>query len=75
MADLSYELRERKRRALTDCPECDGEGTVTYTARNIHGEVEAPCPCLMRAGDFSEPDPLADEGQSDARELARERAS
>ena len=50
--DLSYILRERKRRALKDCLECDGEGTVTYTARNIHGEVEAPCPCLMRAGDF-----------------------
>lgn len=71
--DLSYEMRERKRRALKGCPDCDGEGTVTYTA-SVTGDVEAPCPCLMRAGSFEDaPNPLADEGQSDARELARER--
>ena len=71
--DLSYEMRERKRRALKDCPDCDGEGTVTYTARNRHGEVESPCGCIFRPGEFREPNPIADEGQSDARELARDR--
>ena len=73
MTDLSYELRERKRRADPDCPECCGEGTATWTASGT-GEVEEPCPCLMRAGNFEDvPDPLADETASDARELARER--
>jgi len=64
--DLSYILRERKRRADPNCANCCGDG-------NDHDEDGDPCPCIMRAGDFSEPDPLADEGQSDARELARER--
>lgn len=70
--DLSYILRERKRRADPNCPECCGDGTATWTASGM-GEVDEPCPCLMRAGDFGTPDPLADEGQSDARELARMR--
>ena len=73
MADLSYILRERKRRADPNCWECDGDGTVSYTSSGT-GDVEAPCPCVFDAGDFSEaPDPLADETASDARELARER--
>lgn len=73
--DLAYVRRERKRRANPECEACHGDGEVTYTARNRHGYVEEPCVCIFRAGDFGEPDPLADEGQSDARELARERAS
>lgn len=64
--DLSYILRERKRRADPQCANCDGDG-------NDHDEDGDPCPCIMRAGDFSEPDPLADETASDARELARDR--
>ena len=71
--DLSYILRERKRRADPQCANCDGDGTVSYF-NGAYTDVEAPCPCLMRAGDFSEPDPLADESQSDARELARDRS-
>ena len=71
--DRAYLARERKRRADPDCISCDGEGVITYTASNRHGETESPCACLFEAGDFSAPDPLADEGQSDARELARER--
>lgn len=71
--DMAYTLRQRRRRALPACPECHGEGSVTYTASNRHGEVESPCGCIFRPGEFSEPDPLADEGNSDARELARER--
>lgn len=50
--DWAYILRERKRRADPACLDCDGEGTVTYTARNRDGEVEVPCKCLTRAGDF-----------------------
>ena len=71
--DAAYVRRERKRRADPDCLLCDGDGVVTYTARNRDGEIELPCECLNRPGDFSEPDPLADEGNSDARELARDR--
>jgi hypothetical protein len=33
-------------RAAADCPECHGAGFVTFTARNIHGEVEEPCACV-----------------------------
>tara|TARA_R110000868_G_scaffold27580_4_gene104448 strand:+ start:1261 stop:1485 length:225 start_codon:yes stop_codon:yes gene_type:complete len=74
MRDLSYILRERQRRADPECQECHGDGTVTYTAHNRDGEEEAPCECVMRPADYSDaPDPLADEGQSDARELGRER--
>lgn len=69
--DLSYILRERKRRADPECWMCDGTGTFTTTGAG--GERESPCECLMRAGEFGEPDPLADEGNSDARELARDR--
>lgn len=67
MADLAYILRERKRRADPQCSNCGGDG-------NDFGDG-GPCFCLFREGDYSEdvPDPLADEGQSDARELARER--
>ena len=68
MRDWAYIRRERKRRADPGCWECDGEG-------NYNGSVEEPCPCVMRAGDFNDaPDPLADEGNSDARELARDRS-
>ena len=66
MADMSYILRERKRRADPQCAACDGDG-------NDPVDDDFPCFCIMREGDFSAPDPLADEGQSDARELARER--
>lgn len=52
--DHAYVLRERKRRADKDCPECHGEGTVSYTSRNLHGYVDVPCKCLMRSGDFTE---------------------
>ena len=74
MADLSYILRERKRRADRCCIHCAGEGSLSYTASGGSGEAEGPCLCVMREGDFSEPDPLADETASDARELARERS-
>jgi len=50
-------LRDYQRRALPTCDDCHGEGTVTYTARNIHGEVEALCACLDRAGSFEEQEP------------------
>jgi hypothetical protein len=63
--DLSYILRERKRRADPQCSNCSGDG-------NDFGDG-GPCFCIMRSGDFSEPDPLADETACDARELARER--
>ena len=67
--DLSYILRERKRRANPECEECHGEGTVSYTTGD-----DGPCFCIMRAGNFEDvPDPLADETASDARELQRER--
>lgn len=49
--DLSYILRERKRRADPQCANCDGDGTVSYF-NGAYTDVEAPCPCLMRAGDF-----------------------
>lgn len=65
--DLSYILRERKRRADSQCPACAGDG-------NDPQDDDYPCFCIMRAGNFEDvPDPLADEGQSDARELARDR--
>ena len=54
--DRAYIIRERKRRADPNCETCHGEGVVTYTARNLHGEEDSPCPCLMRAGDFEERD-------------------
>ena len=68
MPDLAYIRRERKRRALSTCADCDGTG-------NDAQDDDDPCHCLMRAGDYREdvPDPLADETASDARELARER--
>ena len=70
--DLSYILRERKRRADPECWMCDGTGT--FTTYGHGGERESPCVCIMRAGNFEDvPDPLSDEGNSDARELARDR--
>lgn len=63
--DRAYLLRERKRRADPDCEACGGDG-------NDPVDDDFPCFCIMRAGDFGTPDPLADEGQSDARELARD---
>lgn len=63
--DWSFIRRERKRRADPDCWACAGDG-------NDPQDDDYPCFCLMRSGDFSEPDPLADEGNSDARELARD---
>lgn len=53
-SDKAFILRERERRADKDCPECHGEGTMSYTSRNPHGYVDVPCACLMRAGDFRE---------------------
>lgn len=65
--DLSYILRERKRRADPQCEICGGDG-------NDPNYDDSPCWCLMRAGNFEDvPDPLADETASDARELQRER--
>ena len=66
MTDWAYIRRERGRRADPTCEACDGDG-------NDPQDDDCPCVCLMRAGDFGEPDPLADEGNSDARELARDR--
>ena len=67
MCDWAYIRRERKRRALPICADCDGTG-------NDSQDDDDPCHCLMRAEDYREaPDPLADETNSDARELARER--
>lgn len=63
----------RKHRADPDCAECGGDGVVTYTSSNRHGETESPCACLLGAGDVGAPDPLADETACDARELARDR--
>ena len=72
--DLAFILRERKRRAHPGCEECSGLGTINYTSGCGDGEDDAPCVCIDRAGDVREvPDPMADEGQSDARELARDR--
>lgn len=45
----------------------------SYSYRDLEKMTDSPCWCLMRAGDFGEPDPPADEGNSDARELARDR--
>lgn len=65
--DLSYILRERKRRAEPNCGTCGGDGN------DPAGDGSA-CGCIYRAGNFEDvPDPLADETASDARELARER--
>ena len=47
------------------CPRC-GEGW-SYATRSEPAEA---CGCTERE---EQPDPLADEGQSDARELARDR--
>ena len=41
--------RELARLAMPTCPECHGEGVVTYTARNIHGETEVACKCVEQA--------------------------
>lgn len=35
-------------KANPDCDECNGDGWVTYTARNLHGEEEAVCACIER---------------------------
>ena len=69
--DLAFILRERRRRADPECDDCHGSGTVTYTAHNRDGEEDAPCACVRDVRES--PDPLADEGQSDARELGRDR--
>jgi len=64
--DRAYVRRERKRRADPACAACGGDG-------NDPQDDDYPCFCIMRAGNFEDvPDPLADEGQSDARELARD---
>ena len=64
MRDWAYIRRERSRRADPACPACEGDG-------NDPQDDDYPCFC---AASFEEaPDPLADEGNSDARELARER--
>ena len=53
--DRAYILRERKRRADPDCPDCGGDGTTYSDAVNLRGgETDYPCVCLTRAGDFSE---------------------
>lgn len=41
--------RALAQRARPTCPECNGEGVVTYTARNIHGEDECACACVEKA--------------------------
>ena len=64
--DWAYIRRRRKQIADPACALCDGDG-------NDPADDDLPCVCVFRAGDFSEPDPLADETSLDARELARGR--
>jgi hypothetical protein len=64
MRDLAYILRDRARRADADCTECGGSG-------NDYGDEERPCSCVAETVDDGVPDPRADEGQSDAREISR----
>jgi hypothetical protein len=45
-----------KARADEDCPECHGEGLVTYTARNRDGEVEVACFCAFQVVEDDEDD-------------------
>ena len=65
--DWAYIRRERTRRADPQCLACDGSG-------NDPQDDDYPCFCIMRAGNFEDaPEPLVDEGNSDARERARDR--
>ena len=60
--DLSYILRERKRRANPSCPDCGGDGTTYSDSVNLRGgETDYPCACLFRDGDF---EPTDDESWS-----------
>jgi len=40
--------RELAQRATPTCPECHGDGVITYTARNIDGETECACECVEK---------------------------
>jgi hypothetical protein len=62
--DWSYIRRGWARRAAVDCPECGGSGCQ-------FADDELPCWCVAASLVNPCPDPLADEGQSDARELGR----
>ena len=53
--DLAYALRQCRRLADPECPECDGEGTVSYTASGT-GEVETACSCVRRTGRLADHD-------------------
>jgi hypothetical protein len=64
MRDLAYILRDRARRANPECIYCGGSG-------NQFSDEEYPCECVTEKLDDGVPDPRADEGQSDARELGR----
>ena len=64
MRDLAYILRDRARRANPDCTDCGGSG-------NEYNDQERPCWCVAEKLDEGVPNPRADEGQSDARELGR----
>ena len=37
-----------RERADKHCDECHGDGLITYSARNIDGYTESPCPCVER---------------------------
>ncbi len=50
MATMANWIRiELARRARPTCPDCNGTGVITYTARNIHGEEECACECVEKA--------------------------
>ena len=64
MKDWAYIRRGWARRAAVDCPECSGDGCQ-------FADNELPCACVAETVNDSVPDPRADEGQSDAREISR----
>ncbi len=41
-------VAELRRKAWVNCPDCYGEGVVTYTARNPLGYTEVRCACVDR---------------------------
>ena len=50
MAQMPNWIRlELAKRAKPSCPECNGYGVVTWTARNMHGEEEVACACVEKA--------------------------
>ena len=40
---------ELSKRADPECPDCSGEGYVTFTASNSHGYTEVRCACVGHA--------------------------